>query len=229
MNITNYISECIINRVPISFSKYGDGEYNCMVINQTGGANCDNDTYTIELKKNLIESLKYIVEETDNGYIGMWITATVNDYYKSLVKKEIKYANYHSIINYISEETHEETNNKVNLYKTIKYSHMKKIIICNNLLIKSKILLNLDDMIIVSYNNWFNQNNVNKILEYFKKYDNEQCIVITCCGMGAKVLIAKLHKLYPNNIYLDFGSALDQLCTKRNTRGHINNYHQYYI
>ena len=106
---------------------------------------------------------------------------------------------------------------------------MKKIIICNNLLIKSKILLNLDLMITVSYNNWFNQNNVDNILEYFKKYDNEQCIVITCCGMGAKVLIAKLHKLYPNNIYLDFGSALDQLCTKKNTRAVVNSYNQFLI
>ena len=47
--------------------------------------------------------------------------------------------------------------------------------------------------------------------------------------MGAKVIIAKLHKLYPYNIYLDFGSALDQLCTKINTRAVINNYNQFYM
>ena len=38
---------------------------------------------------------------------------------------------------------------------------------------------------------------------------------MTSCGQSAKVLIAELHKTYPNGIYLDVGSGLDCICTKR--------------
>jgi hypothetical protein len=44
MEITNYLSECIINKKPVSFIKYGDGEYNCAT--SCNGFNCDNDKYT---------------------------------------------------------------------------------------------------------------------------------------------------------------------------------------
>jgi hypothetical protein len=37
--------------------------------------------------------------------------------------------------------------------------------------------------------------------------------------MNAKVLICELYKAYPAGIYLDFGSALDLICTKRDSRG----------
>ena len=37
--------------------------------------------------------------------------------------------------------------------------------------------------------------------------------------MGSKVLLAELIKLYPGGIYLDYGSSLDKLCTKKETRG----------
>jgi hypothetical protein len=48
---------------------------------------------------------------------------------------------------------------------------------------------------------------------------NENYIVITCCGMGAKPLISELAKRFPKGIYLDFGSALDFICTKKDSRG----------
>ena len=38
--------------------------------------------------------------------------------------------------------------------------------------------------------------------------------------MGAKYLISRLHMEFPNVIYIDVGSGLDHICTKKDTRGY---------
>ena len=115
---------------------------------------------------------------------------------------------------------------KIKLYKAIKFSKMNKIIICNDILIKSKFLLNANHLVHVPFNNWFDSQ-FHNILDYIKqiiKGNNHPPIVITCCGMNAKVLICELYKEFPNGIFLDFGSALDLICTKRDSRGREYNY-----
>jgi hypothetical protein len=76
-------------------------------------------------------------------------------------------------------------------------------------------------MINIPINNWFDSQ-FDIVMDKFKQIinPNKQYIIMTCCGMSAKVVIAELHKLYPNNIYLDIGSGIDEICTKRNTRNH---------
>ena len=49
--------------------------------------------------------------------------------------------------------------------------------------------------------------------------EGETLMLITCAGMGSKCLIGDIHKIYPNGIYLDYGSGLDFICTKRDSRG----------
>jgi hypothetical protein len=92
--------------------------------------------------------------------------------------------------------------------------------ICNPLLIKAKDLFKVDEMIHVPFNNWFDEyydNVLNNIKS--KINDGEQPIILTACGMSAKILIADLAKEYPNGIFLDIGSATDYLCTTCDTRG----------
>jgi hypothetical protein len=214
MNITLYLTECIKNVIPVSFSKYGDGEYQCAI----GGylKNCDNDRYTHKLSSSLKESFKYMVENAENAYIGKWTDDDkTTKYWSSLVNKPVKWAKYHTII---FDETND--NEKVELYKAIHSSKIKKIIICNKLLIKSTRLLNIDYMINIPFNNWFDTYFTN-VLDTIKNliHNDEPHIIITCCGMSSKVLICELTKLYKNGIYLDFGSGLDKICTKRETRG----------
>ena len=96
MNITNYLSDCVKNNIPVSFSKYGDGEYNC--VTSTGLYNCDRDHYTDKLKNGLIESVKYMVNNTENSYFGLWMDETSQKYWEKFVDKEIKWVDYHSII-----------------------------------------------------------------------------------------------------------------------------------
>lgn len=217
MEVTTIIREAIQNKTPISFSKYGDGEFFCA--SSVEGHNCDNDNYTEKKKNGLLDSFKYMVQQTDNAYIGMW---TWNDgqqpiFWQGLVESTpVKWGDYHTLI--LNNDNVEE---KVKLYKEIKKSSMKKIIVCNELLVKAKILFDIDHVIHVPFNNWFD-NQFDSLLNQIKEIiegDEQQFIVITSAGMGAKILICELCKLFPNNIYLDFGSALDKICTKRVSRG----------
>ena len=222
MDITGHIMECIKSSTPVSFLKYGDGEFNCMCRHY--GSNCDGDNYTHKLSNSLRVSFKYVVENTNESYIGAWHTDNVKRYYESLTNKPIKWSKYHTLI-------FDKNNDimKAKLYKTIKHSTRKKIILCNKHLIKSKKLLNLDHMVFVPLNNWFDndfENIFNQISNLIGEDNNH--ILITCAGMGSKVLIAELIKKFPNGIYLDFGSALDTICTKHDTRG-FNHGYEYFV
>jgi hypothetical protein len=74
--------------------------------------------------------------------------------------------------------------------------------------------------VFVPFNNWFDtqfDTILNQVKEKIGIDGNH--IVITCCGMSSKILICELTKAFPKGIYLDFGSALDIICTKRDSRG----------
>lgn len=218
MEITDHITHCVNENIPIAFLKYGDGEFLCAF--NGSGSNCDRDQYTNKLSYHIKNSFKYMIENTTNTYIGLWHNVDNKNKWESLVNKPVNWCNYHSII--IDNNNNEK---KVNLYKAIKKSKSKKIIVCNELLIKSKYLLDADHLVIVPFNNWFD-NNFNNIIEQIKNLigDNNDHIVITCCGMSGKVLISELRKTYSTGIYLDFGSALDLICTKKDSRGREYDY-----
>ena len=213
IEITNYLSDCIESKTPVSFSKYGDGEF--FAANLVDGHNCDNDAYTEKLKNDLVRSIRYMVDETQNAYVGIWHASEQVAFWQSKCQKKIKWAKYHTII--MDSDRRRE---KLNLFKKIKHSNLKKIYVCNPLLIKSKYLLNIDFLVHVPLNNWFDDY-FDEIMKQLIQIINprEQYIVITSAGMGAKVLICELTRLFPNNIYLDFGSAIDKICTKKTSRG----------
>jgi hypothetical protein len=225
MEITSYLTNCIENGIPVSFSKYGDGEYLCASGNN--GSNCDRDSMTPKLQTKLRESFTYMVENCNNAYFGLWCQTFVIDFWKQFVTKEIKWVNYHAIL--FDNDLNNKSDSfyaKMKLYKAIKNSKMKKIMVCNPLMIKAKILLNIDDMIHVPLCNWFDTE-LEKIISKIKTIvTDEPFIVLTSCGMGSKVLICELVKLFPHGIFIDVGSALDLLCTKKDSRGREYSYNE---
>jgi hypothetical protein len=230
MEITPRLTNCIENGIPISFSKYGDGEYACASgeysrASQDNISNCDRDTMTLKLQTKLRESFKYMVENVDNAYFGLWHDNSVIDFWKEFVTKEIKWVNYHTMI--IDNDLNIKSDSfyaKMKLYKTIKNSKMKKIMVCNPLMIKAKTLLNIDDMIHVPLCNWFDTELETIVHKIKTIVTDEPFIVLTSCGMGSKVLICELVKLFPHGIFLDVGSGLDLLCTKKDSRGREYSY-----
>lgn len=214
MLTTEFIIDCIEKKKPISFSKYGDGEYFCASKLYKSEENCDLDKYTDKLSECLKKSFKYLVENGNNSFIGKWSDLKISNFWESLTDKEIRWGPYNALTLY------NKNKNTVNIYKSIKNASQKKIYVCNELLIKSKILLNIDNIVLIPFNNWFDEKFdevLKKIIDLIGIEDGNH-IVITSCGMSSKVLICELYKLYPNGIYLDIGSALDTLCTKKNTR-----------
>ena len=225
MNRGDFIVDCIENKKPIKYCKFGDGEYFCMnkySNNIDMNQNCDKDIYTRKLSDSLVESFKYL-STLDDVLIGQWHHGHVSTYLSTHTTNNIKRTSYQTFI--FDDSDYQDDNNftkKINIYKAIKNSNLKKIYVCNKLLVKSKILLNIDHLVHVPFNNWFD-NQFESILNQVKSLmGNEQCIVMTSCGMSAKVLIAELNKFNPNCIYLDLGSSIDLICTKRDSRGYVN-------
>jgi len=223
MEITNYLTECIEKNVPVSFSKYGDGEACC--VGGNGNENCDRDPMTPKLRTKLKESFVYMVDTAENAYLGLWHDTSVIDFWKQFVTKEIKWAKYHTVLfdNDLNEKS-ESFYAKVKLYKTIKLSPVKKIMVCNPFMIKAKPLLNIDYMIHVPLYNWFDTQLESIITKIKNIVKDEPFILLTSCGMGAKVLICEVTKIRPNGIFIDIGSALDLLCTKKDSRGREYSY-----
>ena len=223
---TEHLIHCIQNKIPVSFSKYGDGEFYCVTKDNGSHSythNCDNDIYSNAKQNGLIESFKYMVNTFENSYITEWWEKFVPDFWETVVDDplKIKWAKLNTFI--IGDEDNlqnPDTLRKIQLYKTIKESSMKKILVCNRFLTKAQQLFNLNTVITVSHNNWFEES-FSDILTQLKQEISytEQPMILLCCGMAAKILIAELSKLYPHGIFLDIGSAVDYLCLKYDTRG----------
>lgn len=231
IDISEIIIDSINNVKPISFLKFGDGEHSCIF--NPYGANCDNDAYTHKLSTALRNSIISITKNNTSYYIGRWNNRPVIDDYNNLCNNNINYADYHTFI--ILGESHIEgylDKKKVKIYQSIKNSKIKKIMVCNNLMVNAQKLLDVDYMIFIPLNNWFDthfENALNTISKIITDNNNDPHIILTSCGMSAKVLIYELSKKHDNSLYFDIGSALDFLCRKEDTRGYKNLYSYEYL
>ena len=72
----------------------------------------------------------------------------------------------------------------------------------------------------IPFNNWVDKE-FDIILDAIKVIidPEEQYIILTSAGMGSNLLISELTKLFPKNIYIDIGSGLDKICTRKTSRG----------
>lgn len=219
MYCTKRLTQSIRENKPIVFMKLGDGEYNCATY--AHGKNCDLDDYSAKKGVAIVQALSYLTENTEHSYFGLWWNTETKSYWEEQTEKSIQWVNYHSII--IDDNDMNLKNeilyDKIELLKTIKNSSLKKIYVCNELLIKVKQLLNIDICINVSIFNWFETEFERVIQEVKEHYDENGTVCMISAGMAAKPLIAELVKCFPKGIFLDFGSALDLICTAHNTRG----------
>jgi hypothetical protein len=208
--ITNFIKEDI----PFIFVKFGDGEFNAAVGNY--GCNCDNDPYTLKLKNGIINAIEYY-SRLNNAYCGEWHTSNVSRFFNSIALGKLNWVNYHTCI---MDDNSFNNEDKLNLFKSIHNSKRKKLLIANELMVRAKYLLNINHHVVVPYQNWLDHDFdtiFNEIINFLKNDQNP--LIITCAGMASKVLIMELHKLFPNGIFIDIGSGLDYLCTKKCSRG----------
>jgi len=114
----------------------------------------------------------------------------------------------------------DDWHDKLQIYKTIKYSNLNKIYVCNRLLQRIEILLDTS-IIEIGMRTWYREEYEN-IKQQIKEKMTDKCnIILTSGGMASKVLIADL-MLEKEGIYIDIGSALDLIASKKDSRGYMH-------
>lgn len=220
-NSTDYIIQCIHQKIPVSFLKFGDGEYLCAILEP--GGNVDGDLYTLKLSNALIHSFIYMSTIAINSYFALWHGAIHQKEWESLIEyRPVKWVKYHTLI-----FDKKDDDKKIELFKLIKNTNdYQKLVICNNKMSPMiNKLLNTDNICVIPENNWFDEQ-FETVLQLIKNFilhpenqlRNKPFIILTMCGMSAKVLICELYKIFPAYIYLDVGSTFDVICTNTYTR-----------
>jgi hypothetical protein len=226
MNI-NLFTSFIKNDTPFIFAKFGDGEYLAARGGEGNGGNCDGTPYTPKLSEGVINSFKYLTGQ-QNVYIARWVHNGVDAYFQSLTENQIMWTDYNififkSIDQYFSEQAE--------FYSAIRNSKRQKIYICNSTMTdRSKHLLNIDNHVIVDSVNWF-ENNYDEVLKSVISVvkDPNNVMILSSAGMGAKVLIADLHKLFSKAFIIDIGSAMDLVFGGRRSRDFHYNFSDYQV
>lgn len=204
---------------PFVFVKFGDGEYDAAT--QQQGGNCDGTPYTHKLGQSVREAIKTLTL-SPNVWIGRWQESNgVDAYFQSLVNQPIQWLNYN---NFIFKSRYEFMNTHFGFYKALRYASQQKLYVCNQSLVEgSKQLLNVNNHIIIDPVNWFEHSYYQILGETIRSIQRPtECIILVSAGMGAKQLIADLHKVLPQAIIIDLGSALDLLCGGRRSRNFHN-------
>jgi hypothetical protein len=200
---------------PFVFAKYGDGEYNAAV--QLQGGNCDGTPYTPKLGEGVKDAFCYVAKQP-NVYIGQWDDFNgVDKYFQSLIDTPVQWVNYNIFIFKSKQQFYEQ---QLAFYKAIRESNKQKLYVCNPAMAeRAGPLLNLDAAVTVDPVNWFETNYgdvLNRTISAVK--DPNNVMILTSAGMGAKVLITDLYKVFPSATIIDVGSALDLMCSGRRSR-----------
>lgn len=228
-NLPDFINK-IKNSNRIIFTKFGDGEFNCM--NYEKGHNCDGDTYTDNLGDNLKKSFLDLcnLSKNEDIYIGKWhsdenkIIRYYGDLlYNNLIENktdliDIPFVDYHLCYN--DHLSFGENHDLYNFVKTIQDINKFKIIISNNNNIRLLNIFKGDFYITIPYNSWFANNMYNELYNILYNYlnENNDAIVILSAGLASKILISNLALKFENASFIDIGSGFDLLASKKLTR-----------
>ena len=225
MSSTSTLTRYIKEGVPCIFAKYGDGEYRCA--NFWEGGNCDNVTYTRNIGEKVNLSFIYNSQQP-NSMIGAWHDASDKVYWNGLLgpgSSPVNWVDFHTVIIDNNTPIRQQSPEKMELYKAIKESPRRKIYVANEEMYKSKEIFSIDHHIKIHPSNWFDSDYdsiFNSVKEKVEK--DSDTMMLFSGGMGAKYLLSELHKLYPNAIYIDVGSAFDTICTGKYTRSCYSSY-----
>ena len=221
LNSTQQLTSYISNNISCIFAKYGDGEYNAA--NYWNGGNCDGTPYTKRLGDKVRESFLYNSSQ-QNSMIGAWHDSQNKVFWEKLGNSNVNWVDFHTVL-IDNNKPANHNNDRLELFKSIKQSKRKKIYISNAFMYKSKEIFLIDSHVIIDPSNWF-ETQYEKILNEVKSQieDDNNTMILTSAGMGAKYLISELHKLFPNAIYIDIGSGFDKICTRNDTRTYNPSY-----
>ena len=195
------ISEKLINKVPFAFSRWGDGEWATVSLNQTDKQNCDGNKYYLELG----QKLRSIVSTKQDYYMGH---QNVNGY---TLKDEFPQE-------WVNSDILHELNQMNSMHYVFEiFENLDVVLVGNESLGK---LPFVNDHIEIPYNNvWLQYGEVlNKIKS--KIENNKRKTFLFAAGMCSEVFIHELWLHNKNNTYMDIGSAFDPYVGRKTRRYH---------
>jgi hypothetical protein len=191
------IIDKIVNNVPFSFSRWGDGEFYCMLGNK--GKNCDGHMYFKGLRERLLE----VIESSPEYYTGLQGLAN------RLLCENPEYINLITPVNWCySDILHEESQNG-NLDRFVRAMNGKHKIVVGNKYLKD-LPFKFDHVVIPENNCWLNVAETQYKISNLSRYGS---IILYSASMMSNVLIDRLH----NEEYtqIDCGSIWDPYVGRR--------------
>lgn len=238
---TPFVTDLIRAKMPVVFTKFGDGEYLCM--DMQSGKNCDGDKFTKELGHALCKAFRELCEMAavphPTGrriFLGKWHYAkevrfmcqlyyTWQQEQKRIDDKlhEIPFVNYHLIYN---DENFDKNANLFEFVKVLQDDSRHKLLISNPSLQRLSLLFKTAAWINIPATCWHTV--YDKIEAQVREHllEHPDTIVFIAGGLASKVLIANMTAAFPLASFLDIGSGFDLLGKGHRTRSQAISYPQ---
>lgn len=241
---TQYVIQRLQNAQPIVFTKFGDGEVQCMQF--VKGTNCDGDQYTVSLGTALETTFILLCDMAndksadgeDRILIGRWHYANEVNYLSKLYIRhllnqenilisEIPFVDYHLIYN---DDDFNKSQNMYNFVEAIQKYPFTKVLITNRRNRRLSKAFKTQHFIEIPSRSWYDQcfsEIYFAVLAILR--NNPKALILIAGGLASKVLICNLCEKYPEASFLDIGSGFDILATEHCTRDHKHTYMQEYL
>jgi hypothetical protein len=198
--------------------KYGDGEEQSA--RGCSGKNCNDTPYTPALARSVRESFLYNIQQT-NSMIGKWYDCV--GYWEELastIGASIPYVDNGTAL-FTKYDNPQQIRDKIELYKAIRNSSMRKIYVANELHRDACPIFRIDHLVEIHRSNWFEQSFDDVLAQTRDLMDPGNTLVLVSAGIGGKYLITELHRSFPTCLYIDIGSGFDKIVSGINTRDYF--------
>lgn len=198
----------LVEGVPFSFAKFGDGEWQCVA--GCGGQNADRHHYSEGLAQGLVDAFQFLANRSD-VYIADWV-GPYRDMRDHLVQQhdlKPQYAPYHLLL--IGRDNLRPE--LLDFYKAVRNCARPKVFVGPAVLKVACLALRASEFVAVPEVNAFDSLAAIKACldETAEQFRGLKPIYLFTAGMPAKLLIAHVLRNDSNATCLDLGSALDPL------------------
>ncbi len=210
----------------VIFTKYGDGEYQCMIGEQ--GHNCDYDSYHPWLARELEKALISLCSKP-NTYIGKWWTSeqggtsAVHEYCNTIASRNgvvVPWAWYHLAFN---GDEFLDYNYMYQFVKFIINTKRKKILVCNHLNSRMTSFFRADVYVEIPTDSWSFE--YSKWKDALEQHLEKDALVLISAGLCSKVLINDITNKHEISC-VDLGSSFDWLARRKPSRSQDHIYAQ---
>jgi hypothetical protein len=199
----------LIDHEPFLVVKFNDGEWNAMV--GKSGTNCDNHTYSIDLKVDLLEAYKNLKEV---AYISDYIVNFCAFPTHAELANKIGYPQKH-FINFAllhdlpyAGQVESLTPELYDFFEALRVDTRHKIFVGPKRIASGvNEFLDVDLFLAVPLLNAYDK--VHETLELLLEHSKEDSVVMMSCGFMSCILSHYLHTSRPDVTIIDLGSSID--------------------